>query len=150
MALDIQCFTPSQRSKTWRRYILSPEIQNYNALVDRQWWGNFLQYTGHHIWCTGIDSGHHIFSPPQEYQCTSAGGILQALVLVYFTSARASNIVVFYYPLLCHRQYMACGVRSSVNNSTLGWSHMEHCQHQLLGHIQYSWTIICVTFKFDI
>ena len=57
------------------------------------------------------------------------------------------NIVVFYYPLLCHRQYMACGhcVHSSVNNSTLGrcarsplgWSHMEHCQHQLLGPIQY-------------
>ena len=55
------------------------------------------------------------------------------------------NIVVFYYPLLCHRQYMACGVRLSVNNSTLGRcarsplgrSHMEHCQHQLLGHIQY-------------
>ena len=56
-----------------------------------------------------------------------------------------SNIVVFYYPLLCHRQYMVCGVRSSVNNSTLGWcarsplgwSHMKHCQYQLLGHIQY-------------
>jgi len=64
-----------------------------------------------------------------------------------------SNIVVFYYLLLCHRQYMACGVCSSVNNSTLGrcacsllgWSHMEHCQHQLLGHIQYSWTIICAS-----
>ena len=45
----------------------------------------------------------------------------------------------------CNRQYMMCGVRSSVNNSTLcrcarsplGRSHMEHCQHQLLGHIQY-------------
>jgi len=40
---------------------------------------------------------------------------------------------------------MVCGVRSSVNDSTLGWcarsplgrSHMEHCQPQLLGHIQY-------------
>ena len=49
-----------------------------------------------------------------------------------------SNIlVVFYCPLLCHRQYMICGVRSSVNNSTLcrcarsplGRSYMEHCQH---------------------
>ena len=91
LALDIQCFTPSQRSKTQRRYILSPEIQNYNALVDRWWWGNFLQCTGHHIWCTGIDSSHHIYAPPQEYQCTSARGILQAPVLVYFTSARAQQ-----------------------------------------------------------
>jgi len=76
-----------------------------------------------------------------KYRCQC---ILQAL-------GPSNILVVFYCPLLCHRQYMMCGVRSSVNNSTLcqcvrsplGWSHMEHCQHQLLGHIQYNWTIIC-------
>jgi len=70
-----------------------------------------------------------------KYQCR---GILQAL-------GPSNILVVFYCLLLCHRQYKMCGVRSSVNNSTLCWcarsplgrSHMEHCQHQLLGHIQY-------------
>ena len=76
-----------------------------------------------------------------KYRCRC---ILQAL-------GPSNILVVFYCPLLCHRQYMMCGVCSSVNNSTLcqcarsplGRSHMEHCQHQLLGHIQYNWTIIC-------
>jgi hypothetical protein len=87
-----------------------------------------------------------------KYRCRC---ILQAL-------GPSNILVVFYCPLLCHRQYMMCGVRSSVNNSTLcrcarsplGRSHMEHCQHQLLGHIQYIITrggetsIVCLSLSF--
>ena len=130
LGLDMHFFTPSQRSKTQRRYILSLEIQNYNAPVNWWWWEKFPQCTENHIWGTGINSGNHIYAPLQEYQCTGAGGILQAL-------GPSNILVVFYCLLLCHRQYMICGVCSLVNNSTLcwcacsplGWSYMEHCQH---------------------
>jgi len=69
-----------------------------------------------------------------------------------------SNLVVFYYPLLSHRQYTVCGVHSSVNNSTLcayartllGQSYMGHCQHFHFSHRQYSWTIICETTLLDL
>jgi len=104
-------------------------------------------------WCPGINSSHHIYAPPQEYQCSSAGGILQAPAL-----GPGSILVVFYYPLLSHRQYTVCGVHSSVNNSTLcayactllGQSYTGHCQHFHFSHRQYSWTIICETTLLDL
>jgi len=45
---------------------MSPEIQNYNAPVDRRSWGNFPQCIKHHIWGTTINSGHHDHS--RNYQ----------------------------------------------------------------------------------
>ena len=134
LALNIQCFTPPWRS--------NPEQ------VHSEPGNSKLQCTGGPALIPATTFMPHpgnINAPVLEgfykhqHQC-----ILRAL-------GPSSILVVFYCPLLSHRWYTVCGVRSSVNNGTLcayahtplGWSYMGHCQHFFFGYRQHSWTIIC-------
>ena len=120
--------------------------------MDWQWWGIFRSAQGITFGVPALIPATTFMPHPRNINAPVLEGFYKYWCQCILQALGPSNIlVVFYCPLLCHRQYMMCGVCSSVNNSTLCWcacsplgqSHMEHCQHQLLGHIQYNWTIIC-------
>ena len=92
---------------------MSPEIQNHNAPVDSG---------GEIFHCTpGITFGVPALIPattflphPGNINAPVPEGFYKHWCWCILQALGPSNIVVFSYPLLCHRQYMACG-RCSVS-----------------------------------